>query len=116
MTPLSTQELPWGFWLAFGLVYGAMFGHFATVFVRFLRESRERRREQEQRERNWLAADAGRRIETSESLPLSLAMREAYERGRWEGMVSSRLDQQTQSLRTVLDQLQRIDHKLNQSE
>src|SRR4051812_25434619 len=58
--------------------------------------------EKEEERRSW-------RIEAlsdaRESLPLRPVLREAYEQGRWQAMVNSRLHEQSRKLQAVLDHL-----------
>lgn len=106
MMPLVTQPPPWYFWLVFGLVHGALFGHFAQAFLRLWQQSKERKREEEQRRWDSLVANV--------DLPLSPAMRAAYEQGWWQGMLRNHMHEQSRNLRAVLDRLERIESKLDQ--
>lgn len=104
MTPPVVQEPPWYFWLVFGLVHGALFGYFAGLFFRLCHQSKEQRR--------W---DSLVGIDGGSDLPLSPSMREAYEQGRWQGMVQNHLQEQSRNLRAVLDRLQQIEDKLGKN-
>lgn len=115
MTPLVMQEPPWYFWLVFGLVYGVLFGHFAGLFFRLWQQSKELNRDEERRRWDSLLSGIGARIDAGRSLPLNPSLREAYEQGRWQGMVRSHMHEQTRNLSAVLDRLQQIEDKLKQN-
>jgi len=115
MALLAMQELPWCFWVVFGLMYGFLFGQLASLFFRLWQQSKELKREEEQRRWDSLLSGVEEPIDAGRSLPLNPSLREAYQQGRWQGMVSSQMHEQTRNLRAVLDRLQQLEDKLKQN-
>ena len=104
---------PWGFWLAFGSIYGGIFGWQIREFVHLWRNNKRLEREQKEQER--LLADFNERIGSRWALPVSAGCREAYESGRWEGALLARIDEHSRSLRNLMERVQQLERRLGES-